>query len=465
MNSSGFIRIHPQIDYHTRTPDGKGEARAVDWCIPGLWIFAKCLPDQGGNPFYVDMPWSMGVQSPTSVDTVTGAITSPPTQHWYSDNLAAAWRDRLTKPVEISVITRRPVKRAVLVNCLYPWWGDAVSLLWRTNQLRGSKLAEQGVGIIALITPAMRWLLPPDVDEAWVVPDGVSFNRKWNDGLDAALHERVAKLEECYLPQIFQPTRMTPEEVARNTGITPFPREQWLERLKEKPVVTFMYRPDRCWSPPTSLWHKLEQLLPAGRLGRLRLRLTRLQNDYNASTQYRQIIELADFLRKRFPNLEFAVAGTGSKPAFPAWIKDLRSEKPDEKSNRASCEQCARSQVMVSVIGSHMLLPSAFPGAVINLMPKHMWWDALNCWFLTTDDQREAQFCYRMLPVNTTPHQVADIVTILLLNYPINHYAYHHRYEHPLTPEELDRIRSMNAARHDFIRTLDQNQVGYLLAP
>jgi hypothetical protein len=461
----GFIRIHPQIDYRTRTPDGKGEARAVEWSMPGLWTFAKCLPDTGGNPFYVDLPWSMGVQSPTSVDAVTGAITAPPSQHWYADNLAAAWQDRLTKPVEIAVVTRRPVKRAVLVNCLYPWWGDAVNLLWRVNQLKSLKLAERGISIVALITPAMKWLLPPEIDEAWVVPDGVSFNRKWNDGLDAAIHIRVAQLEECYLPALFQPTVMTPDEVRANTGITPFPREEWIERLREKPVVTFMYRPDRCWSPQASLWHGIENRLPRGRMGRLRLKLAKFQAESDMMAQYRQLIDLANTLRRRFPKLEFAVCGNGTKMALPSWINDLRVDKPDANSNRASCEQCARSHVFVSVIGSHMVLPSAFAGAVINLAPRPMWWDALNCWFQTTDDPRESQFCYRLLPINTTPVQLADIVTIQMLNFPINHFAYHERYAHPLSPEEVARVRSVNSARHEFIRNLGGEDVSYLLAP
>ncbi|MBI3881241.1 MAG: hypothetical protein HY301_14400 [Verrucomicrobia bacterium] len=461
----GLLRIHPQLEYNAPTPDGKGKIRATEWCMPGLWNFAKCAPADGGNAFFTELPFSMGVQAPSSIDAVTGKVSGPPSQHWFLDNLAAAWRERLTKPVEITVVKRRPVKRAVLINCLYPWWGDAVNILWRVNQLRASKLAEHGLGIVMLITPAMQWLLPPDVDEAWVVPDGVSFSRKWNDGLDAAIHAKVAQLEECFMPVLFQPTRMSPEEVLANTGITPFPREQWLERLKEKPVVTLMYRPDRCWSPGTSLWHKLERLLPRGRMGRLRLKLSKQQIEADANTQYGQVIELANILRQRLPKIEFAVCGTGTKLPLPSWMKDMRVDKPDAKSNRASCEQCARSHVFVSVHGSHMTLPSAFPGATINLVPPMMWWDPAHCWFLTTDDICEAMFCNRWLPTNTTPRQLADIVTIQLLNFPINRFAYHHRYAHPLTEAELEQVRAMNNARHEFANTLDAEEISYLLAP
>lgn len=461
----GFVRIHPQLNHCAPTPDGKGEGRAVEWCMPGLWNFAKCVPEGGGNAFYTDLPYSMGVQAPMTVDAVTGAVNGPPTLQWSIHNLAAAWIDRVTKPVEITVETRRPVKRAVLMNCLYPWWGDAVNLLWRVKQLRQSKLAEQEIGIVALITPAMRWLLPPEIDEVWVVPDGVSFNRKWNEGLDTAIHAQVAKLDECFLPVLFQPTMLTPEDVKANTGITPFPRDQWLERLKEKPVVTYMYRPDRCWAPGDSVWHKIEEKLPRGRLGRLRQKLAKLQNESDANSQYRNVVETANSLRLRFPNLEFAVCGTGTKMALPSWMKDMRVDKADAKSNRASCEQCARSHVLVGINGSHMVLPSAFPGALVMLSPKHMWFDPLNGCFTTIDDPREAVFTYRMLPANTTAQQVADIISIVMLNFPINHFAYNNRYSRPLLPEEVTKIRAVNMARHEFIRGMDTEEVGYLLAP
>lgn len=348
---SGFVQIHPSTDYSINSPDGSGLAQATSWSIVGPWNLVRCESSSGGNPFYTELPWSMGVQSPISIDERTGEIFSSPTQTWRSNLFRELWNNKSNTPVEVTRVKRRPVKKAVLINCLYPWWGDSISLLWRVNQLDYAELSNAGFGIIAIISPDLQWLLPPEIDEAWVVPPAHISANQWNEMLDLSLHNLVASLHSCYIPCLFQPTRATPKEIEAYTGIRPFSRNDWIDRLTEKPTVTFMYRPDRCWGSNQILVNFIQQsfnVFPSS----IRRLLYRVFNNFQLHQQKKNIVSLANSLRYVFGDIEFAIAGTSTDISFPDWFVDIRSNNPGEESNRASAEQCSRSHLMIGVAGS-----------------------------------------------------------------------------------------------------------------
>ena len=447
---NGFVQIHPNIDYTYNLPDGTGIARATAWAMPGPWILARCETDSGANPFYTELPWSMGVQSPISIEVSSGNMTSAPTQVWRSTLLQASWCNKTNNTFDISIDTRRPVKNAILINCLYPWWADSISLLWRINQLNVSELSNSGIGIIALITPDLKWLRPREIDEAWIVPASQVSADKWNESLDSKLHELVANLHSCYIPCLFQPARATVEQVKAITGIIPFPRSEWIDRLIEKPTITFMYRPDRCWGSNQVLINKLLRLVPK-RPSFLRQKIQKLIKKYFLFQQKNNIVALATILKNTFGDIEFAVAGTDTEIPFPNWFVDLRSDNPGEKSNRDSAIQCSRSHLMICVVGSHMYLPSSFSGAVIMLEVYPEWADFQTGWLLTTNDPCEAQFLYRTMSETSSPQQVAELAISTLINYPIQYFSYHQKFAHPLSPGEIKVIRDVNVKRHLLI--------------
>ena len=455
-NPTGFVKIYPQIEYLANSPDGFCKAKATSWYMVGPWILARCESNSGANPFYTELPWSMGVHSPISIDAESGKIFSAPTQDWRTDLFRRLWQNRVNKPVEITILRRSPVKNAILINCLYPWWGYAISLLWRINQLNLLELSKAGIGIIAIITPDMQWLLPPEIDEAWIVPVADLHANQWNETLDLKIHDLVATLDSCYIPRLFQPTRATAKQVEAYTGISTFPRNEWIDRLAEKPIVTFMYRPDRCWGAHYALLSKFHlslQLFPVF----LRRRILKVIDKYQLIKQKKNIVCLAISLQKIFGDIEFAIAGTSTEISFPEWFIDLRSDNPGVKSNRETALQCSRSHLLISVAGSHMVLPSAFSGGVLCLLPSPDWIDVQTCWMLTTSDPCEAQFLYRTLSVNNSPEEVTQLAASILLNYPIQHLAYHQSFAHPLSLEELELIRDTNIKRHSYVNKIKNN--------
>ena len=452
---SSFVKIHPLIEYLADSPDGSGTAKATSWSMVGPWILARCDSSSGANPFYTELPWSMGVHSPISIDAESGKIFSAPTQDWRTELFRRLWQNRVNKPVEITRVKRSPVKNAILINCLYPWWGDAISLLWRINQLNLLELSTAGIGIIAIIHPDLQWLLPPEVDEAWIVPFKDLNANQWNETCDLKIHDLVASLDSCYIPRLFQPTRATPEQVKAYTGISPFPRNKWIDRLIDKPVVTFLYRPDRCWGAHHVLINRILRALPIFPVF-LRRRIVQVIDKYLLIQQKSNIVHLANTLRKIFGEIEFAIAGTSTEVSFPGWFIDIRSDNPGVESNRASALQCSRSHLLISLAGSHMVLPSAFAGGVICLLPYPNWVDVQTCWMLTTSDPCEAQFLYQTLSIKNSPEEVAELAATTLLNYPIQHLAYHQSFSHSLSSDEVNQIRSVNKKRHLLIKKISK---------
>jgi hypothetical protein len=96
----------------------------------------------------------------------------------------------------------------------------------------------------------------------------------------------------------------------------------------------------------------------------------------------------------------------------------MRSTRTDAETERGWCVRYARSQVVVGVHGSHMLLPSAHAGGLIEMVTHNRWdsrWGNLVQDVLVRgDDVRDVLYRHHFLPANTTPDQVAAATAALV---------------------------------------------------
>jgi hypothetical protein len=118
-----------------------------------------------------------------------------------------------------------------------------------------------------------------------------------------------------------------------------------------------------------------------------------------------------------FPDLEFSITGLGKPGGFPAWVKDLRKEKIDEKVEIAWCEQYAKSHVVIGIHGSNMLLPSAHAGATVELMPPERWGNIIQDILLPVLDSREALYRYRITPSSISVSNLSSLIGTMLLRF------------------------------------------------
>jgi hypothetical protein len=435
---------------------------AYDWCVPGQWTLARYRCDACGFDGWADLPFNLGVLSPCFVDTRSGGVSRPSGPEWYAALTRAAWRGRGRQPARLRRIVHRPVRRAVLVNALGNCWGDALSTLAKLNALGPAALAD----VVVLTTANMAPHVSAGVGELWLVDGPHAATAFWNEELADAVRLEVSRFETCDVPTIFQLPRLTQAEVAALSGIHPFDRTRWDERLEAGPTVTFLWRDDRCWAPePRRLrqvlgkWHSVRG---AGRAART---LQRAHDRMAPGRQLRRVTSLARQLRAALPKLDFAVCGQGSYGSFPDWIRDLRRPHADADANTAWCERAARSHLLIGVLGSQMMLPSGHAGGVIDLIPSGYLRNVLTDWMITTDDVREALFLYRPLPVSTDAASVAETAIAMLVNYTCARSSLHASHYAPLEAAAVDALTRMQNERVRILGAAASPRGAHLIGP
>jgi hypothetical protein len=269
--------------------------------------------------------------------------------------------------------------------------------------------------IVVVINPVVRWLVPDFVRGVWVIGQGIADNNKWNESIDAKVKTVIQEQSlNVFVPIIFQTAFLTPAELKEACKIQPFPRDEWTGRLKEKAVVTFMSRTDRTWSRsrtrncPSLRRRVLSRILRPFSGG--------LQLSSSNAQQLKNIINLARELKRGFPQIEFAVCGIGQQGSLPTWVKDLRVKELAPNTNRIWAEQAARSHVLAGVHGSNISFFASLAGSCVELTPTDCLRNILTCWQVTTSQPRESLYCYRFLPVDTSPQYLADVIGGILLN-------------------------------------------------
>lgn len=458
----GFVRIHPDMEFETACPFTGGSLRAIDWAVPGSWTLAKVRSAETGHTYWTDLPFGHGLLAPCFLDVASGEVVRPGGERWYADATRAAWRARTTKPTTVRVERGRKARRVCLVNCLNPYWGDAVSLLLRINQLR----VHTDLDIVVLATANLAWLIPDFVAEAWLVDDSLPSTAEWNDQLAEQVKTLVLALDVCYIPVTFQPAQLSSQELFEFSRVHPFVHSAWNERLRERPVVTFAWRDDRCWSedgdPPAS---------PASPLARSRY-LRGASRYYRRAVaaralreQTRRVAALAERLRTHIPTLDFGVMGVGRGTPLPTWITDLRRGAIDETTEREWCGRAAESHVVVGVHGSHMLLPSGHAGATIELLPRQRIVNILQDLLVPVDGPREAMYRCRVLPLDTPAVVVADTILSVLYNYSWMRFACDRRYAGLVPMTDVDAMRASQAVRADVLRTVTAGSPAGLVGP
>ena len=455
FSSKGLIPLHPRIHYSVPDPETGTPLQAVDWMITGLWTLAQ-VTTPTGKTYWTDLPYGTGITAPCFLDPETGSVTRPGGPRWYADLTRSAWQQRDPAPVTLQVERRHEAQRICLVNCLMPWWGDAVSLLLRINQIR----RHLDLDLVVLAPQALAWLVPDYVAEIWIDTAGLAALKCWREGLAQAVKDQISRFEIAYLPITLQPAHLSQQELQEFTGISPFPRQEWLTRLEQQPTVTFMWRTDRCWAQERP---RLSLPTPLGR--RLVRSYRRWSRQRSAQEQIRRVTQLAQGLKQQLPHLDFAVCGLGRQGSLPEWIQDLRTDTITPQTNLDWCQRASQSHVLLGVLGSHLVLPSGHAGAIVQFVPWDFYRNVLTDILITTDDPREALYCYRLLSLETDPQSACDTVLSLLVNYPYMHYALHGEFYRPLPHTTLQAIVQHQQLRSHILTQIASDTLDPLVGP
>lgn len=384
-----MIRLHPVPEVRFACPSCGRELSVDGWYVPGMRTLAELSCPGCSRLYYGDLPSGFGLQYPMLLDRATGDVNDPAGVPWFAELLRRSYAERKSSPVDIEVEQFRPLERPVLLDCLDGLYGHSLLKLLNAQYYLDH---EPEFDLVVLVPRFLRWLAPPGAAAVWTVDLPLARGAEWNDSLAAELRRRLEPFEAAYLSLAFPHPRPADYAIERFTGLVPRVVDV-IEAAPDEPRITFVWRDDRHWRGD----------------GRGRRHL-----------QEGRIARLAELVLDEFERADIAVTGVGQPaPERLAPATDLRAIVPDAAVERSWCERFRASDVVVGVHGSNMLLPSAYAVAFVELVPDDRIGNVGQSLLARGSDARDLLYRYRMLPLDSSPDDVAAVVTTLVRDLPL----------------------------------------------
>ncbi|MBO0937115.1 hypothetical protein J2I47_11210 [Fibrella sp. HMF5335] len=303
----------------------------------------------------------------------------------------------------------------VLLLCLDPCYGHALMMLFNAQRHHEQ---HPDLPIIVVVPRAIAWLVPDYVAETWVIDLPLSALETPVAGFDAFVKTQLlARFSTVWLSQARIHFDHRTTRFADFTRTQKFDLRQFDTSLTESiPKLTFVLREDRLW-----LRHGWERLLHKSLI---RLGLGEKTRRFWARWQAVRYRKLAHYIHQQLPFVSLVAVGITGSDQYPIdlgyAVEDHRKTTPiSPEQERAWCAQYARSQLVIGVHGSGMLLPTALAAGFINLLPPDKLAHYAEDILLAHDNPIHQTLLGRFLPTSASPRQVADLVVSMLTEFPV----------------------------------------------
>lgn len=372
---------------------GADGPQALGTVFPGIHILGAYACRACGYRFYHDLPVGFAVDYDVAIGMDDGALHNPKgVSEWVHVPLMEGFRTKSDDEVRIERRVLRPCKRVVLLNALDFLYGHVLLKLWNAQYYLD---AHPDLGLVLMIPRSFEWLVPKGVAEVWLVDQRLSQAHGWFKSIDRQVQEFTSSYDEVWLGRGYAQPDKAGLDIERFTGVKPFPIESF---ASEPPRVTIVLREDRLWyrTPLHKLKHRALR----------RIGLKRIGDAYFRWDQQRMAMAALRQAQRAVPGLTATIVGLGDASAAGPGVEDLRTRRMDADTERRWCRAYARSQVVIGVHGSNMLLPTALAGGAIEILPH----DRLGNLAQDVAHRRRdvlLLFLYRFLDEFAGPHEVA----------------------------------------------------------
>jgi hypothetical protein len=379
--------LHPRPDLKQFCPvcPARPLLEPIGFQIPCLFTLIEARGPSCQRNFLVQRPRSYGRDDWMMLEPDTGKVYSSLPGEWLERMLEWSWRSKHDRPVSIQTVTRRPVRRPVVVNCIEYYYGHCLGRLYDLpNVVAGNPDRD----VIAIVQRPIAWMVPDGVAELWIVDTPLSEGHAYSPALAAELKRRITQFDECGVDG----SSITGSvDITKLTRIEPF---DWLaEASLGRPVVTFVIREDRCWL----------------------YRARRTPQEEIPRRQAEIMNLLAQGLTHYVPGIDIAVVGFGQAGQFAPGIHDMRVARGQAPDEIAWTRRYARSHVVLGVHGSNMLLPAAHAAASIEIMPLEKFVNIANAYqFINKEQPVDAVRHHHFLPMSVTLTEVATLINATL---------------------------------------------------
>ncbi|MEQ8243315.1 hypothetical protein [Fulvivirga sp.] len=276
---------------------------------------------------------------------------------WLTPRLQKHLKKEPTKKVQISVLNKSSLPEALIINCLDYCYGHSLDKVFNTqryfNQL--DKLAP-----IVIIHESMVHLINKLKCEVWVVHNEFSDLDGYLNGFDEFVKNESARFKKVFWSKL-------PMEIDYSTLLLknfiqtePFPFESL---FKSNITITLILREDRFMFLN---WFNLFVYLVSRKL-----RVNTLFKSYFIFIQNSGVNRLVKKLLKFSPDIKVQAIGLGKSGTLSRGIIDLRQDYEQYKDNEPErISHLSKTDLVIGIHGSHMIIPSAIAGSFINLTPS-----------------------------------------------------------------------------------------------
>ncbi|MEO8558891.1 MAG: hypothetical protein ABI439_07505 [Rhodospirillales bacterium] len=379
--------LHPRPELHQFCPvcPDRPLLQPLGFQIPCLFTMIEARCPTCHRDFLVQRSRSSAPGDWMMLEPQTGKVHSSLPGEWLERMLDWAWRSKHDRPVSIETITRRPVRRPLVANCIEYYYGHCLGLLY---DLPNVLAANPDRDVIAIVQRPIAWMVPDGVAELWIVDTPLSEGHAFSSALASELKRRITAFDECGIDG----SSITGSvDISKLTRIKPF---DWrAEESLGTPVVTFVIREDRCW-----------------------LYRARRTPEAEIPLRQAQIMDLlAQGLLHYIPGIDLAVVGFGSAGKFSPSVQDMRVARGQRPDEIAWTKRYARSHIVLGVHGSNMLLPAAHAAASIEIVPLEKFVNMANAYeFISHEPPVDAVRHHHFMPMSITLTEVATLISATL---------------------------------------------------
>lgn len=386
-----MIEIKPSVSFIFHCPVCGDSLSKGGIIWQGIHVCIETRCGHCAKSFLSDLPVGHGVHAPFHVEKNSYELFGQNSRSWLGTPLQHSLKFPDKSDVKLKIVKKKDISEAnvVILNCIDYLYGHSLLKL-----LNASRHLNQGQYVVVIVQKFLTWLVPDDVAEIWEVDLSLDKSLNYYPDLDKKISLQLTRFESVQISKgLAHPKYFNIEDYS---GVSKF-KATSLTKAKQ---VLFVWREER-------LWIKNEIVFQVFRKLKLEKCLLLWQR--------RKVVSLFKKIRKNLGGeTQFVVAGLGMMGQFPEWIIDKRVAQFDENIEKVLCDYYAKSDLVIGVHGSNMLLPSAHANMVLDIMPKDRWGNITQDVIYQENDNRMTSFRIRYIPIEVKVSSLALIAQSMI---------------------------------------------------
>ena len=403
MNDRHLVPVKPGLFNDFLCPACGAERPAACGTVwPGIHILGSYRCHTCKLEFIRDLPVGFAVDHPMAIAQDTGQLYNPTKgDAWIHEPLLKAFHDPYEGEVRIERVVNRKCGQVIILNTLDFLYGHVLLKLFNAVDYMRSYPDK---GLVVIVPRMYAWLIPDDVAEAWIVDLKLGEMGAWRTAFDRFVQERMTEYREVELAKGYAHPSLIGIDIEQFTGVKPFALEDFTTAAAH---ITFVVRQDRLWyrNGLAKFIHRVVR-----RIGFFPGLPAWMQDRLVSSTIRR--------IRRRLPATAFTVVGLGRRRGLPEGVEDLRALRMDLDTELAWCRAYAKSQVVIGVHGSNMILPTAHAAGCVEILPYDRYGNIVQDISVRYEDRMQL-FMYRFVDEFASPGYVTHHVCSMFKDFDV----------------------------------------------